>query len=80
MFNPIRKKLLGLITGSYNLLLWALVLLFILRPYDRGPYYEGIWKMVMTMVLATAVFNCNHSRIIRRTILVLAIPTIFLAG
>jgi hypothetical protein len=33
--------------------------------------------MVMTIVLVAAVFNCNHSKMIRRTILLLAIPTIF---
>ena len=76
MFKTIRKKSLELVTSPYNLLLWALVLLFILRPYDRGPYYEGIWKMVMTVVLVGAVFNCNHSRIIRRMILLLAFPTL----
>ncbi|MFS8562829.1 MAG: potassium channel family protein [Rhabdochlamydiaceae bacterium] len=64
-----------LFKGSYNLLLWALLLLFILRPYDRGIVYEGIWKFTLLAVLVGAIFNCNHSKTVQRLILALAIPT-----
>ena len=63
-------------SGYYNLLLVCLFLLFIFRPYDRGPLYTSTWKFLLTVMLLSAIFNCNHGKKIKWTATLLAIPTI----
>lgn len=67
------------IAGYYNLLLLFLILLFALRPYDRGPTYHNIWKFLLTTVLLSAIFNCNHNRLVKISASILAIPVVLLS-
>lgn len=67
------------IEGYYNLLLLSLFLLFIMRPYGRGPIYHDIWKLLLAAVLLTAIFNCKHSSKVKITASALSIPIVALS-
>lgn len=69
------KRLTGYFSEYYSLLLILLFLLFILRPYDRGPTYLAIWKGCLTLVFFTSIFNCKHHRNIQILAIILGIPT-----
>src|SRR5258708_4496799 len=69
------KRARHFFSGYYNLLLIALFLLFILRPYDRGDAYLAVWKGCLTLVFFLAIFNCKHHRATRVISTILAIPT-----
>lgn len=73
------QKFLGFCTGYYNILLCCLVLLFIFRPYSRGPTYLFIWKTLLIATLLAAIFNCNHQRVVRWAVFLLAIPPLIFA-
>jgi len=60
--------------GYFTQLLISLVLLFIFRPYDRGPIYLAIWEFLLTLVFLSAIFNCDHSKKVKRLSTCLAIP------
>ena len=79
MLRKFYHKTHAWLTGYYNLLLFFLILLFIFRPYDRGPLYYGVWKFLLTCVLLTAIFNCNHNRQVKVIASILAIPTMILS-
>lgn len=70
------KAVIKFFKGSYNVLLWCLAALFMLRPYDRGIIYEGIWKFILVLALCSAIFNCNHKKPIKILVGCLAIPVI----
>jgi voltage-gated potassium channel len=74
------KRLKGLynkfFSGYYNLLLWCIFLLFVFRPYDRGHIYEGIWKVLLTGVLLSSIFNAKHSKPVKILAIFLAIPVV----
>jgi len=65
--------------GYYNILLISVVLLFIFRPYDRSATYSGIWKLFLTIVFLSAVFNSNHKSLTKKITFILAIPAIILS-
>ncbi len=65
-----------LFSGYYNVLLICLVLLFIFRPYGRTSLYLPFWKLLLTMSLVAAVFNCNHHKNVRNICMFLAIPAV----
>jgi len=50
------------LSGYFSQLLISLILLFIFRPYDRGPVYMGVWQIFLVIVFFSAIFNCNHSK------------------
>jgi len=62
--------------GYFIQLLISLVLLFIFRPYDRGPIYLAIWEFLLTLVFLSAIFNCDHSKKIKKISICLAIPAL----
>ena len=74
LYKPIHR----FFTGYYTILLVSLVLLFILRPYDRGGTYLAVWKGCLTVAFFSAVFNCKHQKHIRILSLILGIPTFVL--
>lgn len=74
-----RHFLYRFFTGNYNILLILLFLLFVLRPYNYGEIYTGIWKTVLTGALITAIFNCSHRRSVKILISALAIPILLLS-
>lgn len=52
----------GLFSGYFTQLLISLILLFIFRPYSRGPLYMAIWEVFLILVFLSAIFNCDHSK------------------
>ena len=71
-----KRRHARLFSGYYNLLLACLFALFVFRPYDRGVVYQGVWKLILTAVLVSAIFNCKHSKKIQTAVTVLAVPVI----
>ena len=69
-WNHIHK----LFTGYYNLLLFSIVLLFIFRPYGGSFVYLAIWKLLLTTVFLSTVFNSNHARPVRIITGTLVVP------
>lgn len=63
-------------TANYNVLLMLLFLLFVSRPYEYHELYVGIWKTFLTATLIVAIFNCDHQRVTKMIISILAIPTL----
>lgn len=66
-------------SGYYNYLLVFLVLLFVIRPYNRSDVYLGIWKLVLVAVFVTAIFNSNHHKITKIIAVCFAVPAIVLS-
>ena len=69
------KKISGYFSGNYKVLIVFLFLLFLLRPMVGYEWYRPIWKMIFTISLTAAIFNCNHRKSIKVICLVLGIPT-----
>lgn len=65
-------------SGHYNLLLLLLVMIFIFRPYNPSLLYFGCWKIFLTATLVSAIFNCDHTKWVKRIISFLAIPSLIL--
>ncbi len=63
-------------SGYFTQLLISLVLLFIFRPYDRGPIYLTIWEFLLLLVFSSAIFNCDHSKKVKIISISLAIPAL----
>ena len=63
-------------SGYFTQLLFSLILLFIFRPYDRGPIYLAIWEFLLILVFASAIFNWDHSKKIKGISICLAIPAL----
>lgn len=78
MFKKVRQAFSLVFSGYYNLLLLSLLLLFIFRPYDRGFVYLGVWKLLLTTVFLSAVFNIKHNRIVKIISTSLMIPALIL--
>jgi voltage-gated potassium channel len=64
------------LSGYYNLLLFFLTLLFIIRPYSPSFTYLATWKLILTITLISAVFNSNHNRFVKWIAFLLAIPAV----
>ena len=71
-------KLKTWFSGYFSQLLISLILLFILRPYDRGSLYLSIWQVLFFGVFLSAIFNCNHSRRIKVITSCFALPAVVL--
>ena len=65
-------------SGYFSQLLASLILLFIFRPYDRGPLYMGIWQIFLIIVFFSAIFNCNHSKKIKIISTCFGVPAVLL--
>lgn len=78
MKRKIRQACTYLFSGYYNLLLLSLLLLFIFRPYDRGFFYLGIWKLLLTSVFLSAIINIKHHRIVKIISVGLMVPALVL--
>lgn len=80
--TSLTKTLFGLykrfFPGKYNLLLLFLVLIFIFRPYNPSFLYFGSWKIFLTATLVSAIFNCEHTKWVKKIISFLAIPSLIL--
>ncbi len=72
------RKLRPFFSGHYNFLLLCLSLLFIFRPYDRGFVYLGIWKLLLTLVFFSAIFNVIHRRTVKIITGFLMVPALVL--
>jgi hypothetical protein len=70
-----KESIFSFIRGNYNILMLSLIFLYIVRPYDFGPLYNGIWKLALISSITFAIFNARHSLLIRTSILLLAIPS-----
>ena len=68
---------LNLSSGYFTQLLLSLILLFIFRPYDRGPIYLAIWEFLLIFVFLSAIFNCDHSKKVKAFNTCLAVPALF---
>lgn len=78
MFSFLNFKRFRFFKGHYNLLLTCLLVLFTFRPYEKGDFYLGIWKLVLTGAILAAIFNCKHSFKIKIAETCIAIPTVLL--
>ncbi|MCB1110698.1 MAG: two pore domain potassium channel family protein [Chlamydiia bacterium] len=67
---------LKLFQGYFTQLLLSLILLFIFRPYNRGPIYLTIWEFLLILVFFSAIFNCDHSKKVKTVTTCLAIPAL----
>jgi len=65
-----------LLSGLYTPFLISLLLLFILRPTDRGGLYVAIWQLCFIAVIIAAIFNCIRKNWERTLAISLAIPAI----
>lgn len=63
-------------SGYFTQLLLSLILLFIFRPYDRGPIYLAIWEFLLILVFLSAIFNCDHSKKVKTVSTCLAVPAL----
>ncbi|MCB1106750.1 MAG: two pore domain potassium channel family protein [Chlamydiia bacterium] len=63
-------------SGYFSQLLISLILLFVLRPYDRGHIYVAIWEFLLLLVFFSAIFNCDHSKKVQVVSTCLAIPAL----
>lgn len=64
------------LTGTYNVLLTFLLLLFVFRPYKTADIYPGIWKILLTFALLLAVFDCHHRKPIKIIASIFAVPAL----
>jgi len=72
------KRFFQTVTGGYyTYLLFILVVLFIMRPYNQGLIYLIFWEFFITVAFFSAIFNCNHHRTVRTSAFILAFPTLF---
>ena len=79
MGSILSSKRLGFFRGHYNVLLIGLILLFILRPYNReSVYYLAVWKFFLTGTILAAIFNCKHPPKVKIIEACLAVPTVLL--
>src|SRR5579872_6811209 len=79
MFQKIKRFVLWFSSGYYNLLLLFLIMLFVLRPFDQGLVYLGAWKLILAATILSAIYNCNHKYVVKRTTLFFAIASICLS-
>ena len=63
--------------GYYTYLLFFLVVLFIMRPYEQGLIYLIFWEFFITLAFFSAIFNCKHQKNVRISVFILAFPTLF---
>ena len=72
------KHFFKIVTGGYyTYLLFILVILFIMRPYEQGRVYLIVWEFFITVAFFSAIFNCKHHRNVRISAFILAFPTLF---
>ena len=69
-------KCINYFSGYFTQLLISLVLLFVLRPYDRGLIYSAIWQVLFVVVFLSAIFNCDHSKKVKIGATLFAIPAL----
>lgn len=74
MYKYLKKSL----SGYFNLLLTALILLFIFRPHNQGEIYRGIWQLFFILMLFSAIYNAHHSKFIRTLAFCFGIPSLIL--
>lgn len=74
MLKKLKELYAKFFSGYYNALLWCIFFLFVFRPYNRGHIYEGIWKVLLTAVLLSAIFNAKHTKTVKFLAIFLAIP------
>ncbi|MCI5052661.1 MAG: potassium channel family protein [Simkaniaceae bacterium] len=72
-------KLRSMTKTHFTQLMVFLVVLFVFRPYDRGPIYDGIWTFFFTLAILASVFNCRHTKGMKIAVGVLAIPGMVLS-
>lgn len=64
------------LTGTYNVLLTALMALFIFRPNRLTEYYPGIWKFCLTLAVLFALFNHRHRKSVKIAAAICAVPAL----
>lgn len=72
------SKCIAYFSGYFSQLLISLILLFIFRPYDRGPVYTSIWQILFVVVFLSAIFNCDHSKKVKVAATLFAVPAVIL--
>lgn len=75
----VRDSIQGIVrmmSGYFSQLLVSLILLFIFRPYDRGPVYMAVWEGLLVVVFLSAIFNCDHTKKIKVVSTCLAAPAL----
>lgn len=75
-FKKCCAKLIRHFSGYFTQLLISLILLFIFRPYDRGPLYMAVWQVFLILVFISATFNCDHSKKVKVISSCLALPAL----
>lgn len=74
------NKIVKGFSGYFSQLLISLILLFVLRPYNRGVIYGAIWGVLFIIVFLSAIFNCRHSKKVKIGSILFAVPTIIIQG
>lgn len=69
-----RRPIRDFFSHYFNVLFLFLLLLFILRPYNKGPTYIIGWQLCYLGVLLSAIFNTRHSKATKIAAIVFAIP------
>jgi hypothetical protein len=78
MWERERSWFRAYLSGHFNQLLIFLFLVFLFRPYGRGPLYTAIWELCFTGVFFASVFNCRHPKRVKIAATVLGIPALLL--
>ncbi len=78
MWTILRKLWKSIRTENYNLLLVLLVFLFVFKPYNISSTYYGIWKVLLTATLLSAVYNCDHKKKVKSAVFWMSFPSLVL--
>src|SRR4051812_19374275 len=74
----IHRKVVSFFSGYYNLLLFCLVMLVVFRPDTRSFNYFSTWKILLTGIVVSAIFNCKNPKKVKFLEIALAIPTLLM--
>ncbi len=64
------------LTGTYNLLLAVLFLLFVFRPFESSPIYPIFWKFLLIGAILVAIYNDHHKKGVKIAATLFAVPSV----
>jgi|JI9StandDraft_1071089.scaffolds.fasta_scaffold03133_10 voltage-gated potassium channel len=74
-----KSKFRIFIAGYYHLLLLWLLALFIFRPFTHQVFYVGGWKLCLSLVILSSIFNIHHTPTVKTIASCLAVPAVILS-
>lgn len=74
-----RSKLYAFVHGPYNILLFFLIALFILRSHSDHLIFLASWKLVLAFSISNAIYNLNIKTNLKKIVFPLAIPPVIIS-